>query len=137
MHTALVAQSALLALLALACASTPAPVPVAPVVVPAPADPLAAPAIRPFADAYQKVFCKANYGYDPEATLETLREPIVYMQSLAEGRSDILVGYLQILSVHGFESLGVFTAKAAEIREDPVVWGRLQGRCLDGLEHCQ
>jgi len=133
-------RSFLLALVAsalLACASAPPPPPTPAPVVEAPSDPLDAPGVRPFAQAYQRIFCKANYGYDPEATLETLRKPIHYMQHLAEGRSDILVGYLQILETHGFPSLGAFADRAAQLREDRELWGLLQARCLDGLSTCQ
>lgn len=127
-----------LALLAVACGApasqTPAPAP-APVV--AKAYQSDDPAALRFAAAYRRVFCKANYGYDPEGTMEALKEPLSTLKQLQKMGSDRLPLYLQILSDHGFASLGEFDQKAAQLREDRAFWSDLEGGLMDDLASCQ
>jgi hypothetical protein len=130
----------LLALL-LACGGAaqqaPPPTPVAPPSMQDLGDPLAEPAVKPFATAYLALFCKANYGFDSEATVGAVREPIKHMRALAEVDSGLLVGYLQVLEENGFATLGAFDQRAAELQNQPGLWEKLQERTMERLENCQ
>jgi hypothetical protein len=95
------------------------------------------PAAERFATAYRRIFCKANYGYDPDGTMEALKEPLQTMKQLQKMGSDRLVLYLQILSDHGFASLGEFDQKAAELREDKAFWSDLENGLMDDLANCK
>lgn len=95
------------------------------------------PAAERFATAYRRIFCKANYGYDPDGTMEALKEPLQTMKQLQKMGSDRLVLYLQILSDHGFASLGEFDQKAAELREDKAYWSDLENGLMDDLANCK
>ena len=128
------------ALVLLSCGApasqTPAPVP-APAPVVARSAHAGDPAAQRFANAYRRVFCKANYGYDPEGTMEALKEPMATLKQLNKLGSDRLAAYLQILSDNGFASLGEFDAKAAELRADKEWWSELENGLMNDLANCQ
>lgn len=134
---------ALLALLALACASpqTRETAPTTPVAQVAPEasgiDAYDDPETKRFVTAYTRLFCKANYGYDPDSTIATLREPIKRMKRLKEDGSDLLVGYMAVLTDTGFASLGAFDDAAARLRADEELWYHLQSKLMDSLATCQ
>lgn len=127
--------------LALFVISCGAPVAQAPVAVPAPvvtAAPRSAdPAAERFATAYRRIFCKANYGYDPDGTMEALKEPLATLKQLQKMGSDRLPLYLQVLSDNGFASLGEFDQKAAELRTDKEWWAALENGLMNDLARCQ
>jgi hypothetical protein len=131
-----------LLLVALALVACGAPASQAPAAAPAPAV-AAAPArsadsaAERFAAAYRHIFCKANYGYDPDGTMEALKEPMAVMKQLQKMGSDRLPLYLQILSDNGFSSLGEFDQKAAELRADKEWWAALENGLMNDLAHCQ
>ena len=120
-----------------AAQQAPPPAPVAPPSLQDLGDPLAEPAVRPFVAAYLTLFCKANYGFDPEATVGAIREPIKHMRALAAVDSGLLVGYLQVLEENGFPTLGAFDQRAAELQDQPGLWGKLQERTMERLGSCQ
>jgi len=93
--------------------------------------------LKRFTDAYRILFCKCNYGYDPDTALGTLRDPIVHMKKLHGDKSDMLLAYLKILADHGFASLGEYDARAAEVRQDGAFWSDFQAELLDGLRDCR
>ncbi len=122
------------------CASTqsteiapPAPVESAPAEVDAYQDP----ETRRFADAYTRLFCKANYGYDPDSTVATLREPIKHMKKLKEDGSDLFVGYKAVLTGTGFATLGAFADTEARLRADEDFWYDFQSKLMDSMSSCQ
>jgi hypothetical protein len=122
----------------LACGAPESQAPVSPsptLSEPAPA-PLA-PEVQRFADTYRILFCKCNYGYDPDIALGTLRDPIQYMKKLEGDKSDMLVAYLKILTDHGYATVGDFDARAAEVRQDGAFWSGFQAQLLDGLKTCR
>ncbi len=131
----------LILVVALLACSAPAVEAPAPVPTPAPVASRSAhagdPAARRFANAYRRVFCKANYGYDPDGTMEALKEPLATLKQLTKLGSDRLPQYLQILSDEGFASLGEFDAKAAELRADREWWSELENGLMDDLARCQ
>jgi hypothetical protein len=100
---------------------------------PAPVDP----ELKRFTNAYRVLFCKCNYGYDPDMALGTLRDPIAHMKKLQGDKSDMLVAYLKILADHGFASLGEYDARAAEVKQDGAFWSDFQAQLLDGLKDCR
>jgi hypothetical protein len=132
-------STGLLLLLALIACS--APIPQAPAPAPAPALSTSAhagdPAAERFASAYRRVFCKANYGYDPEGTMEALKEPLATLKQLQKLGSDRLPLYLEVLADNGFASIGEFDAKAAELRVDKEWWGELENGLMRDLATCQ
>jgi hypothetical protein len=135
----------LLTLIALGCASTQAPAPTRPLDEGSygasheanSADTYGDPETRRFVEAYTRLFCKANHSYDPDSTVSTLREPISHMKRLKEGGSDLLVGYMAVLTDTGFESLGAFDNKAATLRADEAFWSELQTTIMDGMSSCK
>jgi len=89
-----------------------------------------------FARTYLLLFCRANGGYDRDASYTALKEPLLYMHLLEKVGSEHLAGYLNLLRENGYQSLEEFDRRAAAARKDEAFWSDLQQRALDGLGAC-